>query len=29
MVARAYSVLDAGELSELVDLSTTAQKGAT
>jgi hypothetical protein len=29
MVARAYSVLDAAELSELVDLSTTAQKGAT
>ncbi|MGD0381248.1 MAG: hypothetical protein ABSC30_14845 [Acidimicrobiales bacterium] len=29
MVARAYSVLDAGELSELVDLTTTAQKAAT
>jgi hypothetical protein len=29
MVARAYSVLDPGELSELVDLSTTAQKAAT
>ena len=29
IVARAYSVLDAGELSELVDLATTAHKGVS
>ncbi len=29
IMARAYSVLDAGELSELVDLAGAAHKGVT